>query len=210
MLRSFSLRRGRDLAILAVVLSLVAGLLWWTYLYSPVQERITVLENEIARLESEIALGERARADLPALRGAVAQLERERLAFLAQLPHESEIAELIVLLQNAAGRSEVVIQGINRTSGTHTDIVGVRPIDFSLSTGGTYTQLMDFLQEVEALQRFTLINQVGLSLVSGDEYSDPALSGNIAFTAYVFVGEDPGDQPLGDQPPDGQPLGSQP
>jgi hypothetical protein len=69
---------------------------------------------------------------------------------------------------------------------------------------------MDFLQEVEALQRFTLINQVGLSLVSGDEYGDPALSGNIAFTAYVFVGEDPGDQPLGDQPPDGQPLGSQP
>lgn len=210
MLRSFSLKRGRDLAILALALSLAAGLLWWTYMYNPVQERIAVLESEIARLDSEIALGERARANLPELRETVAQLEQERLVFLAQLPNESEIAELIVLLQDAAGRSEVVIEGINRSSGSQSDITGVRPIGFSLSAAGTYAQLMDFLQEVEALQRFTLINQVGLSLAGSDQHVDPPLSGSIAFTAYVFVGEDPGDQPLGDQPLSSQPLGSQP
>lgn len=200
MTRKFSLKNlsGRNIALAVVAVTLAAALLWWYYLYQPTQTRIAQLESDIARLDTEIMRGEAARANLPALQETVARLEQERLNFLAQLPRESEIAELIVQLQEAARRTGVVLEGLNRAGGVQSDITGVRPIDFTLSAGGTYAALMAFLQELEALQRFTSITQVGLSLVD-DEAVDPELNSNVSFTAYVFVGEDPGAQPPGAQ-----------
>jgi Tfp pilus assembly protein PilO len=195
-MRTFSLRnlKQRDLALAVVVLTVLGAALWWFYLYQPAQERIASLELEIGQLDMDIARGEAARRNLPALREAVAELERDRLEFLAQLPRESEVAELIVQLQDAASRSQVGLQGLNRSGNPNSDVIGVRPIDFSLSASGSYFELMTFLQELEALRRFTKIEQVGLSLIS-DDSTNPNLSSNIAFTAYVFTGEDPGGEP---------------
>src|SRR5690606_5329792 len=75
---SFSKLRQRDIAIIAIVLSLVAGAIWYFYVYRPTQDRITQLESDIARLDVEIRRGEDARRNLPDLRLAVAQLEEDR------------------------------------------------------------------------------------------------------------------------------------
>ena len=66
----FSIRklRQRDVAIIMIVLSLLLGLLWFFYMYRPTQDRITALEDDIARLDLDIRRGEDARRNLPALR----------------------------------------------------------------------------------------------------------------------------------------------
>jgi hypothetical protein len=46
---------------------------------------------------------------------------------------------------------------------------------------------------LEGLQRYTKVNQVGLSLAA-DESDDPDLSSNVGFTVYVFTGTDPGER----------------
>jgi hypothetical protein len=52
---------------------------------------------------------------------------------------------------------------------------------------------MGFLGVLEGLQRYTKLNQVGLS-VAADDTDDPALSSNVGFTVYVFTGTDPGER----------------
>lgn len=191
---SFNLRKlkQRDIAILFIVLTIIAALLWYFYMYRPTQEQITTLQDDIARLETEIVRGEQARDNLPDLRLAVAQLEQDRLDFLAQLPRESEIAGLINQLRVSAADAGVTVDNLSRGNAQE-QIDSVRPIGFSVATDGSFADTMNFLGALEGLQRFTKIQQVGFN-VQDNASTDPALQANFGFTVYVFTGEDPGEQ----------------
>ncbi len=188
---SFSKLRQRDLAIIAIVLSLVAGALWYFYMYRPTQDRITQLEADIANLDVEIRRGEDARRNLPDLRLAVAQLEEDRRIFLSELPRESDISGLIDQLRASASNSDVLVERLSQGSANE-QIQEVRPIGFSVATQGTYADTMSFLGSLEGLQRFTKIGNVSLS-IDDNASSDPALNASYDFTVYVYTGDDPGE-----------------
>lgn len=190
----FSLRnlRQRDIAIILVVLTIVGGVLWYFYLYQPAQDRIAELESEITRLDVEIRRGEDARRNLPELRLAVALLEEERRVFLSQLPTESQIANVIDDLRLSSAAAGVTVQSFSQ-GGASENIQNVRPIGFTVAASGTFGETMGFLGVLEGLQRYTKLNQVGLS-VAADDTDDPALSSNVGFTVYVFTGTDPGER----------------
>ena len=191
-LGNFSLRnlRQRDVAILAIVLTIALGLLWYFYMYRPTQDQITTLQNDIAQLNTQIQRGEQARRNLPDLRAAVAQLEQDRRNFLAQLPKESDISGLIDQLRASAADSRVTVDSFAQGGGQG-QMQGVRPIGFTVSTTGNFVDTMDFLGKLEALQRFTKIHQVGLN-VQGNATNNPDLKANFNFTVYVYTGKDPG------------------
>ena len=182
--------RQRDIAIIAIVLSLVAGALWYFYMYRPTQDRIADLESRISLLDIEIRRGEDARNNLPDLRLAVAQLEEDRRIFLSELPTESEIAGLIDQLRVSASDASVIVNSLSQGSAQEA-IQDVRPIGFDISTAGTYSETMDFLTRLEALQRFTKIRQVSLS-IDDNTSTDPDLNATYNFTVYVYTGTDPG------------------
>ncbi len=190
-LQNFKLRnlRQRDIALAVVVLTALVGAFWYFYPYSSAQERITELNEEIARLEVQIRRGEAARANLPQLREAVAQLEADRRAFLAQLPREKEVAQLLEQLRDAADEAGVTFEALQSTGARGEDIQGVRPLGFSMATEGTYVETIDFLQTLESLRRFTKIRQVGFS-VNDQDSKDPMLGADYDFTVYVFTGDD--------------------
>jgi type IV pilus assembly protein PilO len=187
---SLSRLRQRDWAIIFIVLSVIGAGLWYWFMYRPTQENITALEDEIARLDTQIERGEAARRNLPALRLAVAELEQDRREFLAELPQESEVADLIDSLRISASEADVIVNSLGQGSAGE-DIQDVRPIGFSLATTGSFSETMEFLGTLETLQRFTKINQVSLSV--SEQIEDPPLNANFGFTVYVFTGEDPGD-----------------
>ena len=193
-LGNFSLRKlkQRDIAIIFVVLSIIAAVLWYFYMYQPTQDQIATLEADIQRVDQQIQRGEAARRNLPDLRLAVAELEQDRREFLAQLPRESEIAALIEQLRVSATDSDVVIETFSQGGGQNEGIDDVRTIGFNVSTGGTFPETMAFLGILEQLQRFTKINQVSLN-VSEQNVDNPPLNGTYNFTVYVFTGEDPGE-----------------
>lgn len=188
----FDLRklRQRDIAIIFIVLTLASAAAWYFYMYRPTLERVTELENDLSQLSVQIQRGEAAQRNLPTLRLEVAQLELERLAFLAELPRESEVADLIRQLRASAQDADVILENLSQGSVSES-IQDVRPIGFTLSTTGTYGTTMAFLRSLEELRRFTKIRQVGLS-VADDGVDDPTLSSNFALTVYVFTGADPG------------------
>ena len=190
----FSLRniRQRDIALILVVLTIVGGVLWYFYLYSPSQERIAALEGDIQRLDVEIRRGEDARRNLPELRLAVALLEEERRVFLSQLPLESQVADVIDDLRLAAENAGVTIASFS-LGGATDSIQSVRPVGFTVTSSGTFGEAMAFVGVLEGLQRYTKINQIGLS-ASADDTADPDLATNIGFTVFVFTGADPGER----------------
>ncbi len=187
---SLSRLRQRDWAIIFIVLSVVAAGLWYWFMYRPTQETITQLEDEIARLDTQIERGEAARRNLPALRLAVAELEQDRREFLAELPTESDVADLLDALRVSASDADVIVNSLGQGGGGE-NIQDVRPIGFSMATSGTFVETMEFLSTLETLQRFTKINQVQLSV--SEQVDDPALNANFGFTVYVFTGDDPGE-----------------
>ncbi len=190
----FSLRniRQRDIALILIVLTIVGGVLWYFYFHVQSQERIAGLEADIQRLDVEIRRGEDARRNLPELRLAVALLEEERRVFLSQLPLESQVANVIDDLRIAAEEAGVAIVSFSQ-GGASASIQNVRPIGFTVASSGTFVDVMGFVGVLEGLQRYTKINQIGLT-ASADDTSDPDLASNIGFTVYVFTGADPGER----------------
>jgi len=188
----FSLARlkQRDWAIIFIVVSVIAAGLWYWFMYRPTQETIAELEAEIVRLDTQIERGQAARRNLPALRLAVAELEVDRREFLAELPTESDIADLIDSLRASAADADVTVNSLGQGGGGE-NIQDVRPIGFTLATTGSFAQTMSFLGTLETLQRFTKIQQVTLSV--SEQVNDPNLNANFGFTVYVFAGEDPGE-----------------
>lgn len=189
---NFSLRnlRQRDVAILAIVLTVAITLLWYFYMYRPTQQRIQALQTDIQNLQTQIERGQRAKANLPDLRAAVAQLEQDRKDFLAQLPKESDISGLIDQLRTSAADSGVTVNKFAQGN-AQSSVQDVRPIGFTIDTTGDFVHTMDFLGKLEALKRFTKIHKVGLN-VQGNSSSNPDLNASFAFTVYVYTGKDPG------------------
>lgn len=191
-LGNFSLRnlRQRDVAIIAIVISLIVALIWYFYMYRPTQNKIAGLQSDITQIETQIQRGEQARRNLPNLRAAVAQLEQDRRDFLAQLPKQSDISGLIDQLRASAGKSGVTVNSFSQ-GGASSHVQDVRAIGFNIATTGDFVQTMDFLGKLESLQRFTKIHQISLS-AHGNNTSNPDLGASYGFTVYVYTGKDPG------------------
>lgn len=190
----FDLRklRQRDIAIIMIVISLGLAALWYFYMYQATTDRITELENEIVRLDADIRRGEDARHNLPALRLAVAELEQDRLDFLAELPRQSDVAGLIDSLRLSAVNSDMLVNSFSQGSASET-VPEVRPIGFQVSLEGNFNNTMDFLSRLESMRRYTKVHQVGLRLSDNDS-NDPIINSDFGFTVYVFTGSDPGEQ----------------
>lgn len=190
---NFNLRnlRQRDVAILAIVITIVVALGWYFYMYRPTQNHITSLQNDISKLETQVQRGEQARRNLPDLRAAVAQLEQDRRNFLAQLPKQSDISDLIDQLRASAAASQVTVNSFGQSAGQG-KVQDVRPIGFTVATTGNFVDTMDFLGKLEALKRFTKIHKVGLNVQGGNATSNPDLNATFDFTVYVYTGKDPG------------------
>ncbi len=149
-LGSFSLRnlKQRDIAIIFIVLSIIGGVLWYFFMYQPTRESITVLSTQIEDLDRRIRQGEEAVRNLEDLRLKVAELEQDRRNFLAQLPLESEIENLIDQLRFSASESDVLITNFSQGS-SNVDIDDVRAIGFTISSLATFFETMTFLGFLE-------------------------------------------------------------
>lgn len=187
--------RGRERALLVLAACALGGLLWYFYLYTPTQARSQQLRVENQQLETEIFGGRSARADLPALRAEVARARAERDAFLAQLPEQNEVAELLDQLRAAARDARVRFTGLQNVGPAAEVVPGVRLLNFSLATKGSYSRTITFLRALEALPRFTRVGRVGLT-AGTEARADPNLDATYDFTVYVYTGVDPNAVPV--------------
>lgn len=191
-LKNFDIKslKQRDISIIIIVLTIVLAGLWYLYMFKPIQARISDLKVRKIDLEAQIKAGERAKADLPHIKEDLVRLDAEFRAFLSELPNKDDIASLIKTLRQEANGTDITLESLSQSRANLSEIEGVRPIDFSLSTKGKYGSTMAFLRNLENLKRFTKVKQVGLSVDSKDS-DNPDITANYEFVVFVYTGESP-------------------
>lgn len=183
--------RQRDITLIIVGLTVLLGVLWYFYLYTPVQDEIEELHSRVDTLSLQVQRGEAARRNLPGLREEIAELDQQRQDFLRQLPTQSDVSDLLDLLRESAIATQVTLNSLGQSSAGPEQVENVRPLGFTMSTTGTFAQTMAFLEELETLERFTKVRQVSIS-VDGSDSANPAnpdLITNYGFTVYVYTGD---------------------
>ncbi|HHO55729.1 MAG TPA: hypothetical protein ENK21_05025, partial [Trueperaceae bacterium] len=191
-LKNFNFRslKQRDISIVIMVLTLALAGLWYMYMFRPTQTRISELQDRKANLETQIKKGEQAKANLPQIREELVRLDSEFRAFLSELPNKDDVAQLIKTLRKEANTNGITLESLSQSKSNLTEIEGIRPINFSLSTNGKYSTTMSFLNNLENLERYTKVKQVGLS-VDRKNSDDPQITASYEFVVYVYTGDTP-------------------
>ncbi len=191
-LKNFDIKRlkQRDISIIIIVLTVILAALWYLYMFKPIQSRISDLKAHKIELEAKIREGEQAKADLPHIKEDLVRLDAEFREFLSELPDKDEVSSLIKTLRREANGTDISLESLSQSRANLSEIEGVRPIDFSLSTKGKYGSTMSFLRNLENLKRFTKVKQVGLSVGSKDS-DNPDITASYEFVVYVYTGESP-------------------
>ncbi len=174
----------RGVAILVILASLLATGGWYLLWYTPAQAEIRALEEEISRLDLQVARGRQAQRALPQLEAAIQDLEAQRAEFLQKLPPRERFADVLEALSNRAAETGVTVRGLARSLG-EVPVEGVRTINLTLELESPFPELFVFLREIERMRRFSTIN--GLTLNLGQERTrNPTLNANLSMTVYVF------------------------
>jgi Tfp pilus assembly protein PilO len=187
--------KQRDITIIVLVVTVLLSVLWYFYLFNPTKERIATLELENADLQTKIDIGEAAKANLPLLEEQLAQAQADKADFLATLPKESEVADLIATLRQSALDSQVALSSISQGGAGSEAIQDIRSISFNIATSGNFANTMTFLDTLENLKRFTKVRQVGFS-PEGEGVADPKLNTTYDFNVYVYTGSETADPEL--------------
>jgi Tfp pilus assembly protein PilO len=184
--------KQRDITIIVLVVTVLLGVLWYFYMFRPTQDRIAQLGTEIQELDEQIKTGEAAKANLPLLEEQLLQAQADKADFLATLPKESEVADLIMTMRTSAGDSGVELTSIAQGGAGDEAIQDIRSISFNLATSGNFGNTMTFLDTLEKLKRFTKVRQVGFAL-EGEGVNDPNLNTTYDFNVYVYTGSETAD-----------------
>ena len=189
--------KQRDITIIVLVLTVLLGVLWYFYMFNPTKDRIAQLETDIQGLDSQIQIGEAAKANLPLLEEQLLQAEADKADFLATLPKESEVADLIATLRQSAIDSQVDLTSISQGGAGSETVQDIRSVSFNIATTGDFGQTMTFLDTLENLQRFTKVSQVGFS-PEGEGVENPGLNTTFDFNVYVYTGSETADPVIED------------
>jgi len=174
----------REWALLAMVLTLVVGLLWYFYGIVPLRQETEAVRQEINRLLPERDKGRRAQRALPELRATIANLQAERQAFLRALPKEERLAQVLSEVLGEATRSGVEVRSFTR-SPTSAPVPEVRAVNLALSLEGPFPETFAYLRRLEGLSRFSSISGLNLS-VQGQE-ANPRLATSLTLTLYMLA-----------------------
>lgn len=179
----------REIAIIVIILTLIAGATWYFTWYSSAQHKIEQLQSEIDRLEMERSRGLAAKRALPQLEATISDYEAQIAEFLKALPPREEFASVLQGLADRANATGVIMRSITR-SPSESQVQDVRAIKVSLALDSPFPELFVFLKKLESMKRFSAIDGLAMSISEANS-TNPLLSTNMNMTFYVYEGSPP-------------------
>ncbi len=182
--------KQRDIALIAIVLTVLLLIMWYFLMYQKVQDDIQAKTTELEGIQKEYQDAQSAVASLPTLRQAVAELDVQQVAYLRRLPKAADLAKVLEELSDNITASNASLLSIGQTSGGTAPVgstipAGVQPISINLAVSGKFDAIYRVLQSVEKMQRFTTLNTLDLNMATPESF-DPALNARLAITVYTF------------------------
>jgi type IV pilus assembly protein PilO len=167
-------------------LVLALGSLDWNYYYGPTADRLTELQDEVARQEQDVA-AKRGKANA---REEAAQRLRDLKASLnraqARLPDRREIADLLSSVAASGRASGLEITLFRQKPEVYRDFYAEVPVEMQMR--GTYHDLTMFLDRVKRLDRIVNVTNIQLTKprIEGDRVQ---LEASCTTTTFRFLDE---------------------
>ncbi len=189
----FSRLTGQIIALIVIVLTILAAVLWYFNMYQVTLDEQAVLRTEIADLDQKIIVGNRAKANVPQLCTVVADLQVQRREFLNALPSKEQYADLMRTFKLQIGNNKGQINTLARSAGATSGTLpaGVRAVSTALNVTGSFTSMIGILQSLESQQRFLRMDSINLNVGGGnnattESTADPKLTAAVSVIAYVY------------------------
>lgn len=174
---------SRQSVLLAGLAGLLVVALWWIFLYTPGQEDLARVEDEIAAAEAEMLSLQRRVAQLEAVRSRAPETEAAIARLLSVIPDDPDLAGALRQIKASAEDSGLELVSVVAERPTVLDEpTGLASAAITLTAEGSYFQVVDFFRRLEDPQitaRGLRFNDV---TITGEEY--PTLS--VSITGAMF------------------------
>lgn len=191
---------SRQSILLAALAGILVIALWWMFLYSPGQEELARIEDEVAAAETEqVSLQQRV-AQLEAVRSRAPETEAAIARVQSVLPDDPALPSALRQVAAAADDAGIELDAVATSRPSVLDeAVGLHSASISLSATGSYFQVVDFLRRLEDPQitaRGITFNNLSVSPVE-----HPALT--VSLSGEMFAVLEPPPTPEDAAAPEG-------
>ena len=179
--------KQRDIALIAIFVTVLLIIIWYFSFYSPVRAEIDTKKTQLTDLQTQVASAQAIARQVPQLTKAVAELKIQQEEFSRSLPKTQEIGNLLRDLQGNLAASGSEILSVNQTPGIAVNLPpGVQAIGIDMNLRSTFDSLFQSLQALEGMQRYSNVDKLTISLQGDPESLDPRLSSTMNMTVYTF------------------------
>ena len=179
--------KQRDIALIAIFVTVLLIIIWYFSFYSPVRAEIDTKKTQLTDLQTQVASAQVIARQVPQLTKAVAELKIQQEEFSRSLPKTQEIGNLLRDLQGNLAASGSEILSVNQTPGIAVNLPpGVQAIGIDMNLRSTFDSLFQSLQALEGMQRYSNVDKLTISLQGDPESLDPKLSSTMNMTVYTF------------------------
>lgn len=140
----------RQSTLLAVLATVLVVALWWLFVYSPGQEELARIEEEVAAAETETASLQQRVAALEAVRSRAPETEAAIAQVLSIVPDEPALPGALRQIQAAADDAGITMDALVTERPVVLDeAAGLYSAGVTMTATGSYFQLVDFLRRLE-------------------------------------------------------------
>lgn len=183
---------SRQSILLAALGGILVIALWWMFLYSPGQEDLARIEDEVAAAETEqVSLQQRV-AQLETVRSRAPETEAAIARLQSVLPDDPALPSALRQVAAAADDAGMRLDAVATSRPAVVDeAVGLHSASITLSATGSYFQLVDFLRRLEDPQ--ITARGIAFNNLSVSRAEHPALT--VTLTGDMFAVLEPPPTP---------------
>ncbi len=160
----FKLPNSKKLLILVGILIVITGLYYQSF-FSPRQEELKILDDDLSRLVKELNQSKAITRDYQKFKEQVAKLNEELKNALTQLPNEKEIPEILKNITNLGKESNLEFALFRPKGEEPQQFYANVPIELTVT--GSYHNTGIFFDKVGKLPR--IINVVDFNMIRAKE-----------------------------------------
>ncbi len=139
--------------------------LCYIYIIFPQNQRIAELQTNYQTAIRKNALIQEFAKKNPNTAQYLAEVSKKAIQADTMLPNELDISEFIVQLERTINTSRM--QLIEVKAAQVIDKIEYREIPVEIIVQGSFSQMIDFLQKLENMPRFTIVNQIKIQSQQG-------------------------------------------
>lgn len=178
--------------MLGVIILFILG---FGYLFYILNNGLTSSQNEISKVLAQEKVAQENRKQLKQLQEQFSDISSLRSEIEEVLPSSKKQAEIIAQLVTIANSTGLDLDTLNfdptqglpgeLTQTQETEYEGIVVVPVNFQTTGFYFQLLQFLREIETLQRHVQVEQLGVSSGESEDNTSSKLNFNVKLNVYL-------------------------